>query len=418
MTSAGASNDTAGGGDSSVEYFLLEPPAAAATAAGGSRHSSSRRGRTASEEVEILSPISHHRDDSSSAGILLRNNSNNIRNSNKKNLVFFEDDNEDDEEEALTLPSAQPHDSLVLTNPARRRRHLRPRLRSSFSERAVRTTSELSGLNYLNLTAYGAHVFVWYGVAVAGLLGAATTRWSRTEYYQTLVTPTNWAANYLWIPILLTQGAFAAAQLLPPYRTRPVVTSGIGYYFFYVVLLQIAYTFLYSFGLFYFSFAAVVATAVALLSLLVSQHHQHHHHGNSSAAAADGGTGGAIAEYVLFRLPFFLHAGWVVLQTADHFALLFRRYCPENAALQLAVDVVALAVLLPVAVTALAQAHDFVIPTVILWSYVSIVPATVQYCCIVKQRRHWAHCRCRFSHITISVLCVSFFTPRLALPSG
>jgi len=54
----------------------------------------------------------------------------------------------------------------------------------------------------------------------------------------------------------------------------------------------------------------------------------------------------------------------------DHFSLLFRRYT-DDTAIQLAVDIVSLAILLPVAVTALTQVYDFVIPIVILWSYVS-----------------------------------------------
>jgi len=339
MTSS--NSEGASFGNSSVEYFLLEPP-------NSRNNSGSRRARTggiAAEDGEILSPISHAREEA----ITINNNNNSER-------IYFNEDGDADEEE-LTLPSTTQHLLLnTADTPA-----TRPRLRSSFSGRALRT--ELSGLNYLNVTCYLAHVFVWYGIAVYGLLGQHTTRWYRTEQYETLVTPTNWSANYLWIPILLTQGVFAVAQLVPYYRNRPIVTTGTGYFFFYTVLLQIAYTFLYSFGLFIFSFVAVVLTAVALLSLLVSQHHQYHHNGNSRVA-------GSHWEYLLFRLPFFLHAGWIILMTVDHFSLLFRRYSGDTA-IQLAVDIVSLAVLLPVAVTALTQAYDFVIPIVMLWSYVS-----------------------------------------------
>lgn len=337
--------------NSSVEYFLLEPPASSSRA-GSSRHGG---GRSTATTDEILSPISHR--DSSVASF---HHEHSRINAAQTERIYFDDnqgDDDDDDEETLTLRSANFGESLVLTSP-------RPRIRSSFSSRSRRNvSSELSGLNYLNLTAYAAHVFVWYGIAVAGWLGPPTTRWSRTEQYETLVTPTDWAARYLWIPILLAQGGFALAQLLPHYRTRPILTTGTGYFFFYTVICQIAYTFLYSFGVFIFSFVAVVGTAVALLSLLMSQHHHYQQHGNYA--------GNRISEYLLFRLPFYLHTGWVLIMTVDHFALLFRRYSPDDTSLQLAVDVVALAVLLPVSITALTQAHDFVIPLVSLWSYVS-----------------------------------------------
>ena len=209
---------------------------------------------------------------------------------------------------------------------------------------------------------------VWYGVVVAGWLGH-----DRHTEHETLVTPSHWSAHYLWVPVLVLEAVFCLAQLLPHYRTRPVV-SATGFFFFYTVLLQITFTFLYRFGLLIFSFVALVATLVALLSLLVAQHYQEHHHGNSREGA--GGEGGAVVavEYALFRLPFFLHAGWVIIMLVDHFALLFRRYDANDPALQLGVDVVALAVLLPIAVAALlGPARDFVIPSVILWSYVSAV---------------------------------------------
>lgn len=361
--------------NSSVEYFLLEPPTTSSSRAGGSRHFG---GRSTTTTEEILSPISH-RDSSINS---LQNHQRSRSNTANSERLYFDnsnnnnDDDEGDVEEALTLPSAaQLSEPLILTSP-------RPRMRSSFSSYAAarrRSPTELSGLNYLNLTAYAAHLFVWYGIAVAGWMGHQTTRWSRTEQYETLVTPADWAARYLWIPIVVAQGVFALAQLLPHYRLRPIVTTGTGYFFFYTVLCQIVYTFLFSFGLFIFSFVAVVGTAVALLSLLISQHHYYYHHGNHSVGRRSSSSSiRHISEYLLFRLPFYLHTGWVLLMTVDHFALLFRRYAPDDTALQLAVDVVALAVLLPVAVTALTQAHDFVIPLVILWSYVSIT-ATKQY---------------------------------------
>jgi hypothetical protein len=76
-------------------------------------------------------------------------------------------------------------------------------------------------------------------------------------------------------------------------------------------------------------------------------------------------------EYFIFRLPFILHLGWMILMAVDHFSLLFRRFSGD-VALQLASDMVAMGVLLPVASFALYHeaGPDWVIPIVILWYYV------------------------------------------------
>jgi hypothetical protein len=229
----------------------------------------------------------------------------------------------------------------------------------------------LSGLNILNAFTYSMHLIIWWSCAVWGLDHIMDTHWEQTQQNETLVTPATWAANYLWIPILTTEAMFTVAQLLPHYRARPIVTSGTSFFFFYTVLLQIMYTFLYSFGLFVFSFICVVLALISILSLLASQ--QYH----AGATGLTDRWGSPLSrpkrtEYFLFSFPFYLHAGWLILMAVDHFSLLFRRYgSTDRIDAQLAADMVALGALLAVAVAAL-QSHqrDFVIPTVILWSYV------------------------------------------------
>jgi hypothetical protein len=234
-----------------------------------------------------------------------------------------------------------------------RRHHRRRSLRAA--------SAELSGRNILNAVTYGIHLTCWWGVAVWGLDGLVPTHWRQTQHYETLITPATWNAHYLWVPILLTEAAFSLAQLFPHYRARPVVT-GIGYRFFYTVLLQIAFTFLYSFGLFIGSFITAVLTLLALLSLLSAQHYH----------TVDSRRRSSTSEYCLFKFPFYLHAGWMILMTVEHYSLLFRRYS-HSPSLQLASDIVALGALLAVGAFALSyHVSDFVIPTVILWSYVRL----------------------------------------------
>jgi hypothetical protein len=81
----------------------------------------------------------------------------------------------------------------------------------------------------------------------------------------------------------------------------------------------------------------------------------------------------SLVEYWLFKFPFYLHCGWLILCSVVQFSLLFRYYT-SNEGVQLAADVVALGVMLPAAtffLTGQPRGPDFVIPMVIIWSYVS-----------------------------------------------
>jgi hypothetical protein len=222
--------------------------------------------------------------------------------------------------------------------------------------------ASLNGLNFLNVVTYLAHLFVSYGIGVWGLNGVIPTRWQISKEYETLVTPAKYA-YFIWAPILLSETVFAVAQLLPNYRARPIIQQGTKFFFFYTCLIQTAWTLFFAFRLFIFSFASVVAAFVSLVLLLVSQHYSQVR-GQSSRS-----------EYWLFQFPFVLHCGWMAVMVAVHLSLLLRHVSISNLGTQLAGDIVALCILLPVVSYALSvdsSATNFVIPTVVLWAYVSI----------------------------------------------
>lgn len=102
---------------------------------------------------------------------------------------------------------------------------------------------------------------------------------------------------------------------------------------------------------------------LSLLSLLASQH-------KSLLAERKR----SLLEYTFFRFPFYLHTGWMALMTVDHMCLLVRRYAPEHVGTQVAVDILALALLLVVAIVPLTVStpvywpqQDFIIPLVVIW---------------------------------------------------
>jgi hypothetical protein len=219
---------------------------------------------------------------------------------------------------------------------------------------------KLSGLNYLNALTYVAHLFVSWGIGVWGLDGILDTRWEISTRYETLVTPALWA-YYLWAPILILEGFFAVAQLIPHYRARPIIQAGTGYYFFYTFLIQTVWTLCFSFQSFICSFIAVLGALLSLGSLLASQ------------KSALMGERQSLLEYCLFCFPFYLHTGWMVLMSVDQLSLLSRAL-GASIGLQLATDIAALGIMLAVAALCCLASpswQDFVIPLVILWSFVS-----------------------------------------------
>jgi hypothetical protein len=290
-----------------------------------------------------------------------------------------------------------------------------------YSQQQQRRNSEkpeLSGLNLLNAFTYTIHILLWWTCGVWGIRHRIYTHFEQTEHHETLLTPATFCAHYIWVPIMIFEAIFTIAQLLPHYRARPIITSGTSYFFFYTVLLQIAYTLLYGFGLFVFSFICIVLALISLLSLLASQqyhgsadpiatstttattpysHHNHHQYQLGFMRTLSGGNIGngrwfsshRMMEYVLFSFPFYLHAGWLILMAVEHFCLLFRRYHSAIDA-QLASDIVGLGILLATAIYALnqpiAMGPDFVIPTVILWSYVRRIHTYLCVCLLVRAR--------------------------------
>ena len=229
----------------------------------------------------------------------------------------------------------------------------------------TREPARLNCLNYLNVLSYVLNVFVSYGIGVWGLGGVLPTRWEVSQEGRTLVTPALWA-YWIWAPILGFEAFFAVAQLFPHYRARPIIQQGTGYFFFYTFIIQTAWTLFFAFKLYIFSFVAVVAALVSMASLLVRQHF-YQVRGKRS-----------LVEYWLFKFPFYLHTGWLILCSVVQFSMMFRHFAPVNVGVQLAADIVSLGVMLPVAtffLTGKPNGPDFVIPMVIIWSYVSAVRA-------------------------------------------
>lgn len=280
--------------------------------------------------------------------------------------LFLQDDDDDHDRRNHPRPDSSFHgehmeDSYTSSPNNQNGTSRRPLYYSS------RRRAPLNGLNYLNVVTFALHLFVSWGIGVWGLRGHIPTRWEIANRYETLVAPTAWTL-WIWYPILVLEGVFTVAQLLPYYRARPIVQAGTSYYFFYTFVASTAWTLFYSFQFFILSFVSVLVALLSLVRLLASQQAS-----LVGVSTSSGGRrlGSRLTEYYLFRFPFYLHAGWMACLASQHFSLLFRSY-QAGTSLQVAIDVVSLAWLLPTALVFLACPHfkDFVIPLVVVWSYV------------------------------------------------
>lgn len=292
------------------------------------------------------------------------------------NMDDENDDDDADQNRSFITPSRFPLDSDLPT----------PLLGHNHHHHQHSRHPKLNGLNYLNVITYLVNVFVSYGIGYAGLFGVLPTRWDISKHFETLVTPAEYA-YYLWAPILVFEAIFATAQLFPHYRARPIIQQGTGFFFFYTCIIQTAWTLFFAFELFILSFVAVVAALLCLASLLASQYYcnvavvqgrnsryYYYNYDSSRGAGGGGGRYKSMTEYWLFRFPFYLHCGWLIMCSVVQFSILFRYYTGDVGS-QLAADIVALGVMLPAAtffLTGQPSGPDLVIPLVIIWSYISI----------------------------------------------
>lgn len=274
----------------------------------------------------------------------------------------------DDEEAAMQMISpvllSKSNNNITFDDDSRFRNRSQPITDDDDDSEYIHFTfsqeSELNGLNFLNLVTLTLQLIVTYGIGIWGLDGYVLTFWDVNKNYETLVTPADWM-YWSWIPILVFESVFSIAQVLPSFRSRTILQDGTGYFFFYACLLQTAYTMCFSFHVFIASFILAVATCLTLSSLLLRQHYSQLRRSKT--------------EYWIFRLPFLLHLGWMVVMVVVNASMMCRNIHSSSIATQLTVDVVGLSILLPLAIILLwfSSVKDFVIPFIIMCYYVRIV---------------------------------------------
>ena len=213
--------------------------------------------------------------------------------------------------------------------------------------------------NVLNLLAFGASLFVHYFIGIWGLSGDVPTIAEVTATHRTLITPVNWT-HWIWAVIYFLESIFVLAQLLPMYRSRPVVLKGVGIFFVYSCLSQIGWTMCFIFCAFLPAFICMTTNLVALVFLIITQF--------LSRSRNEGRT-----EYLLMRFPFSLHVGWVFVETAIGVSI-WLQHSGLSDGDQLCAVIVEMGLLLMTASIFLGirSSKGLVVPAVMIWAFVGI----------------------------------------------
>jgi hypothetical protein len=230
---------------------------------------------------------------------------------------------------------------------------------TTIKEAKTQTELQLNFKNFLNLIAYILNIMVVYGMMMFGI---NNTGWIGTPYngelsrkYQTIVTPAS-IAFLIWAVIFLAQGAWAVLQLLPRFRAHPMVQEGVWYWYSSVTAMQIGWTFAFAYEVIPLSLAFMLAILASLYAILYSQYYAK--------------SNGSLSEFWALRFPFEVHAGWITAASALYVNVQVVSM-DQSAYVQLAVAIVALAVLHAVSVWVLffIARPNWTIACVLAWAF-------------------------------------------------
>lgn len=152
-------------------------------------------------------------------------------------------------------------------------------------------TDPLNHINYLNLAGYIINVLVTFG---ASPIFDFPDNAELSERYSTLVTPAGWTFA-IWGVIFIFQGIFTVCQMLPDYRSLPMVQDGVNVYYFAACLAQSAWTFAFGYEAVLLSVFFMVAILASLVKILLEQ----------IKIEAN------LKDFWLLKFPFEIHCGWI-----------------------------------------------------------------------------------------------------------
>lgn len=226
-----------------------------------------------------------------------------------------------------------------------------------------RESPRLNFKNYGNLIFYVFNIIVTFGIGQLGWLGTPDNG-ELSEKYQTIITPKGTAFS-IWGIIFTFQAIFAVLQMIPAYRSRPMIQQGVSYWYIAACIFQAGWTFSFSFEVIPLSLVFMLLLWISLMALIISQYYVKLDPSTSSCSMK------SLIEFWLLRFPFSVHGGWITAATALNIGVVSVDNANESgAATQLAVGIVCLAVLHALSVWHLFgyKRPNYTIPAVLIWA--------------------------------------------------
>jgi translocator protein len=212
----------------------------------------------------------------------------------------------------------------------------------------------LTTLNYVNLAAYILNSLVTYGIGAAGLLDRPTNS-QVSGKYQTIITPTG-LSFAIWGVIFVLQLIWVILQIaVKQYRNNLFVTK-VGYNYFLVCLAQVGWTIAFSYEYIEVSLGMMLAI-LFFLFVIVSR-------------MAGTSWGDDLKNYLLFKLPFTIHFGWILAASAVNVSVVLVKYM-QSAMIQFYAGVASLVVVTLIGLS-YARNLELTVPAVLIWAWVGI----------------------------------------------
>lgn len=194
----------------------------------------------------------------------------------------------------------------------------------------------------------------WFGTPDNGEL---------SEKYQTIITPKGTAFS-IWAIIFLFQGIFTIIQMMPSFRSRPLVQDGVSFWYMITCYTQIGWTFAFAFEVNELALVFMFLIWISLMALIISQYYVELDSETSKCFSMKG-----LVEFWLLKFPFCIHGGWITAASALNVCVIAVDY-QASAATQLAIGIICLAVLHAISVWHLFgyKRPNYTIPCVLVWA--------------------------------------------------
>lgn len=215
-----------------------------------------------------------------------------------------------------------------------------------------KTPVAITWKHWLNLGAYVVNIGITY-ISITGVFGETNSALS--DKFQTLLTPNGWAFA-IWGPIFIWEAVFVVCQLLPAFRSSPVVQK-VSPWWWAACAAQSLWTLFFSAELITMSTILMMLIFISLLGISWS-------------------TDGMVmtyGEWWALRGCFSLHLGWIIAAAGVNWNVNFDSSMASQSTL-LAVAMVTIAVVLAVisVLTFAAKSPDVVVCCVAAWAFAAI----------------------------------------------